>query len=252
MHRKIGTLAALLGGVSLLALALPASAGVLIQCQQSNVTAGVGLLLGCAAGQVNQGAENILFSDDAAIVGPASTVTGITVHTNTAFNFTSTSDTIKVNNAKGGGIATIVSNIDDVIDNLSYYVSPTQPYGSTLKAFTELDTNLDVQHRSGRVVFDIFETGPGGVTSVQHSTNLNLTNGGNKFSFIADAGFVITKVTYNTFDVDSVSVETVKQDQVTLVDPPITVFEPASLAMLGSSLLGFAGITGIVRRRRRG
>jgi hypothetical protein len=197
MHRK-NVIAAMLGGASLLVLALPASAGVLIQCQTSNVTAAVGSLLGCSAGQVNNGDENILFSDHVnAVLGPAATVTGVTNHTHTLFNFTSNSDTIQVNHANGGGVATIVSTHDNVINNLSYYIAPSQPLGSKATAFTELDTNLDVTHHSGHVVFDIEETGPGKApASIQHSTSINLTNGGNKFAFLADPGFAITKITY--------------------------------------------------------
>jgi len=236
-----------------------AHADVAIFCQTSNVTAASGTLLGCAQGQVNTGVNNILFSDPAAVT-TGTTITGITNNAQqtqkTAFNFTSNTDTLLVNNANGGN-ATIASTNGGVIDNLQYYISPTQPYGSTFNAFTVLDTNLDVTHPSGSVQFFITATtnqgGPESFTSVL----IPLTSGGNKFEFRALNGEVITKVAYQATGVSDVTVETVKQDQITLGNVPggpgqqcapgvpCNVPEPGSLALLGGALLG-TGLLGFV------
>src|SRR4051812_230851 len=190
--------------VSLAALENPAAADVMVLCQ--NISGGVpdlGGNLGCTAQQGNSLTfENILFSDPAAVTSGA-TVTGVTVHTNTLFNFTSTTDSLIVNNDNGGN-ATIHAT-DGAVSNLSYYVSPTQTYGSTFNAYTVLDTNLDVgQNTSGTVRFTIQAQTGIGTPETFTTVIFALTGGANNFSFVASNNEVITNVIFNAANVSNV------------------------------------------------
>jgi hypothetical protein len=234
----VGLVAALLVNAPAFA---PAYAGVAITCQQGSVTAASGELLGCDTGQFNTGFENILFSDHVnAITGPATTLIGIGSKTGVAIDFTSMSDILKVNNGQGGD-ATINSDGDNLVNNLTYSIAAFQPFGVNATGFTVLDTNLDVRHPSGIVQFAILIKDSNGFRTLV-SNDIKLTNGGNKFEFDADIGTIIKSVTYNTSNVSGVTIEGVKQTQITIVDPPADpVPEPATLTLLSTVLLGMAG-----------
>jgi len=268
----VATAALLVCGTGLVPAAY---ADIAITCQ-TGAQAGSGILLGCDSGSANSGLNNILFSDEKAITGPATTVTGITNNAHgthaTAFNFTSVTDTLLVNNANGGA-ATINAVNGDLINNLRYQVAPNQAafYGSPFNAFTVLDTNLRVNAEpgtgndpAGTVSFFISALDAQGQIEIFNTINLDLFGGENKFEFIASAGEKMTFVQFNTTGVDSVEFLDVRQNQITLtttggvINPqcpeppcPVDVPEPASVVMASTSLAGMTGYLWWLGRRRQ-
>jgi len=228
-----------------------ASADVLITCDFGPV-AGTPGFLGCLKGSAEAGLNNILFSDpkaiDGTVAGPLPTLVGITDPAHgtqaTAFSFHSETDLLHIDNGSGGAASIIAS--DGIINNLSYFVTANQTpfYGSTYNAFTVLDTNLDTIHADGTAQFVISAQDSLGNLETFNSTTFNLTNGQNKFQFVAFNGEVITNVTLTSGGVTGVEVLEVKQNQVTLSNTPGSVPEPTSMLILGSGLLGL----GLVRR----
>lgn len=259
---------------ALLVFGIPtAYAEVAITCN-GDTQAGNGALLGCSKGAAESGINNILFSDAKAITGvptPVSTLVGITNNAQqtqkTAFSFQSATDQLFVTG--GAGNATITST-DNVINNLSYFVTSNQApfYGSTFNAFSVLDTNLQVnstahgQNPAGTVTFFIQAQDAQGQSELFNSINFVLGNGQNKFEFASSNGEIITKVGFNAINVNAIEVLEVKQNQVTLGNTPgvinpqcpqppcnVNVPEPGALGLLGSGLLSMSGIIWYRRRK---
>jgi hypothetical protein len=221
-----------------------AHADVIVLCQNlkgGDTPAPGSTNLGCTAAQGNSvTTENILFN--AGFTTTGTTVTGVAQKSNTLFDFTST-QTVTVNNGQGGFATIDPTGTDVYIQNLSYYVAPTQPLGSTFNAFLDLDTNLDVgKDGSGSVQWTIDALTSGGVSEVFTTDIFALTAGANNFTFEAQPGEIITEVSYVATNVTDVTVEDVKQTSVTLGNTDaIPVPEPSSLLIYGIGVLGLIG-----------
>ncbi len=251
----------LFASACLVTLSSPAAADVVVLCQniQGGVT-GSGNLLGCTQAPGNNLTnENILFNNPPYTTnGPAATVTGETQTSNTLFSFTSTTDTLTA--STGQGFSTITA-ADGAVNNLSFYVDPSQPLGSTFNAYTVLDTNLDVaQNTSGTVQFTIDAQTGTGTPEVFTTVVFDLTGGANNFTFVTSLNEVITDIIFNATAVIDILVEDVKQTSITLANTPTTcpngspppcntqeVPEPTSVAALGTAFVIF----GVLARRRR-